>query len=74
MNLREYLFKNDITSTKFSNMIGCSGAYLSRIMNGKVVPGKRLIQDIVDLTEGCVAYEEVVDPKSTPKKKRKTKK
>lgn len=74
MNLREYLFRQEISVKDFADQLGTDRSYISAFKTGRLIPGKRLAQDIVDLTNGQVTIEELMDPKATPKKKRKTKK
>ena len=52
--LRDYLFQNGITHTKFAERLGISKHYLSRILAGKHIPGKLLLEKIQRLTKGHI--------------------
>lgn len=54
MKLKSYLADIGMTVKDFSALLECNYRYMSRIMNGHVKPGKRLAQDIEDLTDGQV--------------------
>ena len=54
MKLKSYLADIGMTVKDFSSLVQCNYRYMSRLMNGHAKPGKRLNQDIVDLTDGQV--------------------
>lgn len=58
MKLKVYLAEKGMTNNDFSALVGCSFAYFSRIVNGRVKPGKRLAKDIEALTGGQVKLME----------------
>ncbi len=57
MDLKTYLFLNNIPSKQFSKKIQVSRCYFSSLINGKV-PGKKLAMLIEILTEGFVKFED----------------
>jgi hypothetical protein len=56
MNLKAYLANVGMTSKDFSVLVNCNQRYLSKIMNGHVLPGKRLAKEIEDLTGGEIKF------------------
>ena len=63
MDLREYLFRKRISIVKFSKNLDCSRDHISRIIHGKLKPGKRLAADIERLTDGEVTTQELLGEK-----------
>jgi transcriptional regulator with XRE-family HTH domain len=57
MNLKAYLADQRVTQKDFAATLGVNPRYLSRIINGHLIPGKRLKRDIQSLTEGKVQLE-----------------
>lgn len=57
MNLRAYLANIGMSIQDFCKIIDCNRAYLSRIINGKDIPGHRLARDIENATNGIVKIE-----------------
>jgi DNA-binding transcriptional regulator YdaS (Cro superfamily) len=47
----------------FSKIIECDRAYLSKIVNGKLKPSKRLAKDIEEATNGEVTASELLEEK-----------
>lgn len=64
MDLREYLFRKQISITEFSNQLECSRGYLSTIVHGKK-PSRLLAKEIERITNGEVTVEELM--KTAPK-------
>lgn len=60
MQLREYLFFNRIKVTDFAKQIGYERAYINKIVNGKMIPGKRLAETIEKATNGNVTLQELI--------------
>jgi transcriptional regulator with XRE-family HTH domain len=58
MKLKVYLATMDMTLKDLSRQLDCNFSYLSRIMNGKIVPGKRLAKDIEHITNGQVKFSD----------------
>jgi hypothetical protein len=54
MKLKSYLAEIGMSVKDFSSLVGCNYRYMSRIMNGHTMPGKRLKKNIEDLTCGQV--------------------
>ena len=54
MDLREYLFRERMSITEFAQKLEVSRAYMSRIVNGYSIPGKRLARDIEKASAGIV--------------------
>jgi transcriptional regulator with XRE-family HTH domain len=63
MDLREYLFRNDIKVTQFAKKIGYNNAYLGNIMHGLYEPSPRLAQAISDATDGIVSKDGICSRK-----------
>lgn len=63
MDLREYLFRHRLSVVDFSKIIECDRAYLSKIVNGKLKPSKRLAKDIEEATNGEVTASELLEEK-----------
>jgi transcriptional regulator with XRE-family HTH domain len=57
MNLKAFLAVQGITQKEFSEMLEVNERYMSRIINGHLMPGKRLKRDIETLTEGRITLE-----------------
>jgi len=64
-NLKAYLANINMTVKDFCEILECDNKHLSRIMNGKQSPGKRLAKDIRLATNG------IIDLKVSPRKKEK---
>jgi len=64
MELKLYLVRNKISITDFSVRIGCNRSYLSEIINGAKMPGKRLAKDIEEATNGEVTAKELLQVKN----------
>lgn len=60
MTLKEYLFLYRIKVSDFAEKINCNRSYFSRLINGKVKPGKRLAKDIEIATNGEVKASELL--------------
>lgn len=60
MELKEWLFRNDMSITEMSKRLHCARPYLSHIKNKKMKPSLRLAQHIQDLTNGEVTTEELL--------------
>jgi plasmid maintenance system antidote protein VapI len=54
MNLKEYLYENDLTVSAFADMIGYHRAYLSDILRGKVRISERFAYKVKQVTNGKV--------------------
>lgn len=55
MDLREYLFRNRITCKAFSELVNYQRTYISKVIHGKIKPGRKLIQAIMKATNGQVS-------------------
>ncbi len=53
-NLKAYLANINMTVKDFGEIIDCDPKYLSRLMNGKKYPSKRLSKDIRLATDGII--------------------
>lgn len=60
MDLREYLFRKRISITDFAAKIRYNRVYLSKIINGSRIPGKKLAEDIEKATNGEVTAKELL--------------
>lgn len=56
MFLKTYLAENDITVRDFAKKLDCNPSYLSLIVHGRKIPGKRLAKDIEKATDHFVTY------------------
>jgi transcriptional regulator with XRE-family HTH domain len=56
MNLKVYLANNDMTMRDFCSRINYDPRYLSLIMNGHKIPGRKLAEQIENLTNGQVTF------------------
>ncbi len=54
MELREYLFRNEITIASFSRKVNYSPEYIGAVIHKKFKPGKKLVNIIEKVTEGAV--------------------
>lgn len=54
LNLKAYLANIGMTSADFSVIIDCDPKYLSRLISGKLRPGRRLAKDIYQATGGVI--------------------
>jgi len=63
MNLREYLFRNDMKISQFARKIGYNPTYLNGVVNGLTEPGHRLAKTISDATDGIVPVDGICTKK-----------
>lgn len=56
MDLREYLFKKDISVTAFAKEIGFTRSYINAICKKNKVPGRKLAEVIEKATDGNVTF------------------
>jgi hypothetical protein len=54
MDLRTYLWKNNLKLVDFAEKIGCSRPYISLVCNNKKIPSRKLAEKIEELTHGHV--------------------
>ena len=73
MNLKTYLVSIDMSIKEFSQLLEVSPGYLSRIIHGREVPGKRLTKDIHAITQGAVNIEQCLQQKTYPRPRRERK-
>ncbi|CAB4133824.1 HTH_XRE domain containing protein [uncultured Caudovirales phage] len=57
MKLKAYLADQGVTQKDFAELLGINERYMSRLVNGHLMPGKRLERDINSLTGGQVKLE-----------------
>ncbi len=62
MTLREYLFYNKISITRFSLEIGCSRIHLSEVISGRRKPSLFLAKLIESVTEKQVPASSFFNP------------
>jgi hypothetical protein len=55
-HLKIYLASINMTLTDFSVLMEKNLRYMSRVMNGHVLPGRRLAKEIEDITDGQVKF------------------
>jgi|GEM_PF-4561474 transcriptional regulator with XRE-family HTH domain len=51
-----YLAAKKMTLKKFSELVGKNSTYLSSVMNGRIFPGKKLIDKIEEVTERKIKF------------------
>lgn len=56
-NLKAFLANIEMTLKEFSEIVDVAPAYLSRVLNGKVIPGRRLARDIERATSGTIVLK-----------------
>jgi transcriptional regulator with XRE-family HTH domain len=59
MTLSEFLRQNQVTLTEFASQIGTTVATVSRIADGIVVPRRKLLLRIFEVTGGLVTPNDV---------------
>jgi transcriptional regulator with XRE-family HTH domain len=57
MNLRVYLATKHLTQREFAQKCDVDPRYMSRIVNGWKIPGKKLARDIERETQGEIKFE-----------------
>lgn len=57
MDLREYLYREDMTVTKLAEIVDCNKSYLSCVKKKRKKPGKKLAKYIERATEGKVTAD-----------------
>ena len=67
MNLREYLFRKEMTIVDFSRLIGRSSGHVRGIIKKRLIPSKTLAQHIERMTDGEVTEEELMENKVVSK-------
>lgn len=56
-NLKAYLANIGVSIKDFCESIDCNPCYMSQILNGKKLAGRRLAKDVLEATEGEVRLE-----------------
>jgi len=59
MDLREYLFRNEMTMSAMAQDLGVNAAYLRAVKRKESYPSKKLALRIEIITGGQVTYEEL---------------
>ena len=59
MNLKFYLFNENLTQTEFAKRIGYTREYVSAISRGKIIAGKKVAREIEKATNGAVTFDEL---------------
>lgn len=54
MDLREYLFRNNLHLSEFARLVNYSRQHVSGVMHGVIKPGRKLAQAIETATNGEV--------------------
>lgn len=63
MDLREYLFKKEISITDFAKDIGFTRGYINAICKKNIKPGRKLAKVIEQATDGKVTMKELMSVK-----------
>lgn len=63
MKLIEYVFRNKMTIGTLADRIGYNRSYLSEVMHGHRVAGKKLAKALEKETEGFITAQELLDGK-----------
>ncbi len=61
MNIREYLFRQEITMSSFARKIDYERSYLSIVMKGKQKPGRKFIAAVERASNGNVTEEDILN-------------
>jgi transcriptional regulator with XRE-family HTH domain len=69
MNLRVYLATKNLKAYEFCKIIDCDRSYISAIMNGRRIPGKKMARNIEKATEGQVKFFDNNDAETGHKEK-----
>ncbi len=64
MDLREYLFRNNLQLTEFARIVNYSRQHVSGVMHGTIRPGRKLAEAIEKATNGEVKAEDLLQKKS----------
>lgn len=59
MQLKEYLFKKEVSISQFADELDYCRAYMSEIVNKRKPVGKKLANLIVKVTNGHVTYDDL---------------
>jgi len=59
MDLREYIFKKNLTQKAFADSIDYNPIYFREIYHKRKKPGKKLIRNIVRVTNGEVTEQDL---------------
>lgn len=62
MNLKEYLFRKDISQVEFAEKLGVTRETVSRIVKQRNNPSPKLAKKIEELTNGEVTAMELLFP------------
>lgn len=60
MNIREYLFKHELTLIELAEQLGITNVYLSSIITAKNRPSTKLAGKIEEITNGEVTLTEAI--------------
>lgn len=63
MELKKYLFFKRVNVKEFSEKLEISRSYLSAIVNGKIIPSKKIARQIERATQGEVTVEDILKGK-----------
>lgn len=66
MDLKEWLFRNDLNISQFAKKTGLCRLTISKIIKNQIVPRKGTVYIIKDFTNGEVSEDDL--PKAPPKK------
>ena len=61
MDLREYLFRKNMSNVEFAALINYTPSYVGEIKNGRKVPGKKLTKIIEQVTGGEVTFNKKLE-------------
>jgi transcriptional regulator with XRE-family HTH domain len=67
MNLKEFLFYNQLTVKDFANLIEMDKCYLSSVLNGNRKPSQKMLRAIERASKGIVKKENAFIPIKIPK-------
>lgn len=60
MDIKTFLFINDMTICHMAKRICCAPSYLASISKRRIVPSEKMIKKIVDFTDGLVTEKEIL--------------
>lgn len=70
MDLREYLFRKRLTQVEFAEKIGYTRDYVSQVVNGKKIPGKKMAKRVEVETKGAVKVKDLIKSKKRKDKQK----
>lgn len=67
MSLEDFVGKRKVNVLQLAKQIGYSRVYLQQVLNGKMIPGKKLAKCLEEVSEGKITAEELLKPRKDQK-------